>query len=171
MLSFQEILSRAYFSCEDMEQDVQETAKNDGFMMIKKSTDRDEENVMFKGTYKCYKGGVSGTRKARGTVKTDCQFSVHFCRHQATGIYSFTDTYDLVHNHPMNPASTTMSALARRFTPTQSNLIDTLHSMDVPVTSIVEELRKATNAIFQRKDVYNNLQQAKKKKSMDKYIF
>ena len=126
----------------------------------------------------CSKERISAIRveslaleRLKAQLKTDCQFSVHFCRHQATGIYSFTDTYDLVHNHPMDPASTTMSALARRFTPTQSNLIDALHSMDVPVTSIVEELRKATNATFQKKDVYNNLQQAKKKKLTDKYIF
>ena len=164
MPPFQEILSRVYLSLRKHGTRCPGTAKNDGFMVIKKSTDHNDENVIFKGTYKCYKSGVSGTRKAKGTAKTDCQFNVHFRRHQATGSYSFTDTYDLAHNHPMDPASTTISALARRFTPSQANLIDTLHSLNVPVTSIVEELRRATNAIVRKKDVYNNLQRSMRKR-------
>ena len=151
MPSFQEILSKLYLSYESMEQDIQETAKNDGFMVIKKNTDHNDENVVLKGTFKCYKSGVSGARKAKGTAKTDCQFNVHFRRHQATGSYSFTDTHDLAHNHPMDPASTTMSALARRFVPNQVNLIDILHSLSVPVAVIVEELRRDTNAVVQKK--------------------
>ena len=164
MPSFQEILSKLYLSYESMEQDVQETAKNDGFMVIKKNTDHNDENVELKGTFKCYKSGVSGARKAKDTAKTDCQFNVHFRRHQATGSYSFTDTHDLAHNHPMDPASTTMSALARRFVPNQVNLIDILHSLSVPVAVIVEELRRDTNAVVQKKDVYNNLQRSMRKR-------
>ena len=55
-----------------------------------------------------------------------------------------------------------MSAKARRFTTSQINLINSLRSKNVPIALIVEEIRKSTNAVIQRKDVYNSLQQSER---------
>ena len=62
----------------------------------------------------------------------------------------------------MDLASTVMSAKARRFTTSQVNLINSLRSKNVPIALIVEEIRKSTNAVIQRKDVYNSLQQSER---------
>ena len=163
MSSFQEIVTKSYSSYEELLQDVQEMAKQDDFVMIKKSTNRNEENAVLKGIFKCYKSGVSVTRdKSRGTTKTDCGFNLHFRRHQATSIYSFTSTYHLTHNHALNHNSTTMTPLARRFVPSQADLIDSMHSSGLPVSQIVTELRGRTNVIVQNKNVYNALQPCKR---------
>ena len=62
----------------------------------------------------------------------------------------------------MDPASVVMAALARRFAPSQVDLIISMRSRDVPVPTIVAELRRTTNAVVQNKDVYNALQRAER---------
>ena len=62
----------------------------------------------------------------------------------------------------MDPNSTTMTALARRFTPSQAQLIDYLHSNGLSVSRITAKLREKTNVMFQSKDVYNSLQKSER---------
>ena len=140
-----------------MVQDVEKSAKNDGFAFINKN----EEGVMLKGTFRCYNSGTS-TAQVRGTVKTDCPFNLHFTRHQATCTYAFTKNHNFTHNHPLDSNSTTMTAIARRFTPSQVDTINSMHSDGVAVSRIVEKLRERTNVTVQNKDVYNAMQQDKR---------
>jgi hypothetical protein len=168
MSSFQEILDKSYLSFAQLEHDAQATAAKDGFVLIRSSFGY-ITGVVSKGTFRCYKSGTSkaqpkGTSKVKpkGTSKTDCKFQVNFRRQMATGIYYFTDKHHLSHNHPMDPACTVMSAMVRRFTTSQANLISSMRSKNVPVALIIEELRKSTNAVIQKQDIYNSLQQSER---------
>ena len=145
-----------------MEQDTERAAKHVGFVVIKRNTDYSSERVLQKGSFRCYKDGSSRGKGIRRTAKSRCPFQVNFRRQQATGVYHFTSKCNLVHNHPLEEASTTMTAIARRFSPRQFDTIESLNSRDVPVSRIVEELRKTTNAIVQKRDVYNALQRCER---------
>lgn len=79
---------------------------------------------MLKGTFCCYKDGKSNFI---GTAKTDCRFKVHFRMKPSTGIYTFTPNHLLIHNHIMDPASTLMAAVTRRFAPKQLDTIEEMH--------------------------------------------
>ena len=48
-----------------------------------------------------------------------------------------------------------MSAMARCFAPSQSELVESMRSNEVPVPLIVAELRRNTDAMIQKRDVYN----------------
>jgi MULE transposase domain len=161
MSAFEEILSNSYSSFTTLEQAAQDAAKRDGFMIIKKSTEYSSDRVMMGGCIRCYK---SGKRHGdiRASAKTECPFYAWYRRHPATGVYFFNSNHKMTHNHVMDMDSTTMSAVARRFIPTQVELITRMRSLQVPVPLILEELSKTTDIMFNNKDVYNCLQRSKK---------
>ena len=72
--------------------------------------------------------------------------------------YHFTENCELAHNHPINPSSTTMTAMARRFTPKQRDIVESMHASGSSASQVVAELRKSTDVIFRKKDVYNAFQ-------------
>ena len=149
MSSFQEILSKSFSSFESLEQAAEEAAKIDGFVVIRKSTEY-SEGIMLGGCLCCYKCGKS-SGSSRGAAKCGCLFHAWFRRQTATGTYFFTKNRNLEHNHALDKASTTMSAMARRFTPSQRELVESMRSNEVPVPLIVAELRKNTDAMIQKR--------------------
>ena len=152
MTAFDELLVKSYATFTEVELDVTEAARMDGFMVIKRNTERSDEKVVKKGTFCCYKSGVSKSRTGR-TAKTDCKFRLHFRMKSATGVYSFTRNHHLTHNHRLNPASTRMSAMARRFTPSQLDTIPSMHAAGISVSQIVAKLKEQTNAVVLNRDV------------------
>ena len=157
MSPFESILNKIYSSSAELEQDAHAAATKEGFVLTKYNTDYASDNTVLKRSLRCYKSGTSKA-KIRTSAKTDCPFKLNY-RIQAGGsMYFFTSNHCLSYNHPMDPESTVTTALARRFTPTQVDLINSLRALDVPVAQIVAVLRKSTKAIILNKDVYNSLQ-------------
>lgn len=139
-----------------MEMDVAEAARRDGFLATKKNTDYTSERVIMKGTFCCHKSG--GTKIVGGrTNKTNCLFKLHFRRQTATGVCAFRPNPQLTHNHDLDPASAMMSAMARGFTPKQLTEINNMRSNGVSVAQITSELRRRTNSVVTKRDVYNAL--------------
>ena len=136
--------------------DVAAIAKREGFVATKRNTDYSLERILLKGVFCCYKSGRSRIGVG-STNKTDCPFKVNFRLQPATGTYAFTSNHNLVHNHDLDHASTTMSAVARRFAPEQLHLINDMDSSGSSVTQIASELRERTNAVVLRRDIYNAL--------------
>ena len=161
MSIFSEIVEKSYPTFAQMEQDVEKASVIDGFKTIKKNTRPLAGGNLSGGAFRCYKSGTS-TASTRGTLKTDCKFQLNFSRHRETGVYFFTKKRILTHSHTLDPNSATMTALARRFTPSQAQLIDYLHSNGLSVSRITAKLREKTNVMFQSKDVYNNLQNSER---------
>jgi hypothetical protein len=161
MSAFEEILVKSYPSFALMELDVVAAAKRDNFVVTRRSTEYASDRMMMKGTFCCYKSGKSNTR-SRGTAKTDCPFKIHFRMKSSTNVYAFTPNHHLVHNHAMDPASTVMTAMARRFAPRQLDTIESMHSRGSTVPQIVTELRETTNAAILPKDVYNSLRRSER---------
>lgn len=112
MTSFNEILNESYNSFAQLEWDVEEASRRDGFRVIKKYTYYSPERVLLKGAFRCYKNGTSRAKTPR-TLKTNCPFKIHFRRQSTDDIYSFTSNHDLRHNHVLDPTSTTMTDMAR----------------------------------------------------------
>jgi hypothetical protein len=155
MLTFEDILSKSYASFDQMELDVIAAAKNGNFMITRKGTEYTSGKVMLKGTFCCHKSGKSKTRSV-GTAKTDCGFKIHFRMKTSSGVYAFSANHHLTHNHPMDPATTGMSAVARRFAPQQLDIIHSMHSNGSTATQTVAELRGTTDAVVLTRSVYNS---------------
>ena len=162
MSTFTQILESSYKHFNQLLYAVEEAAKSDGFVINKKNVDYSKESrTIVKGSFRCYNGGESKAQSGR-TSKCGCPFQLNFRLNTKREIYTFTSTRNLEHNHPLEPASTTMTAKARRFTTAQLDLINSLHALKVPVPLMVEELRKTTTAIIQDRDIYNALQTSQK---------
>ena len=157
MSSFESILNTTYSSSAELEQDAHAAATKDGFVLTKCNTDYTVDKTVLKRSLRCYKSGTSKAQ-IRTSAKTDCPFKLNYRSQAGSGMYHFTSNHCLSHNHPMDAESTVITALARRFTPTQVDLISSLRALNVPVGQIVAELRKSTKAIILNKDVYNALQ-------------
>lgn len=129
----------------------------DSFVLTKHSTDYSQgSRILIKGSFRCYKSGVSKSENPNGSVKTNCPFKLNFRRHALSGIYSFTTKHVLSHNHPMDPVSTVVASKARRLTSSQINLVDAMHAMEVPISRITEVLQKKTRIKILNKDLYNS---------------
>ena len=107
---------------------MQDAAKEDSLALIKKNTEYAQDRVIIGGSFRCYKNGPR-KEKGRGSAKTDCPFHAWFRRHPTTGAYFFTSNHNMGHNHTPDPGSTTMSAVAGRFVPTQQELIEEMHAL------------------------------------------
>lgn len=155
-----EIVDKIYTTFESLEQDVHRAAGRDGFVVCKKNIDcsKDVANKILKGKLSLsQKWQIQSTSK-RGTAKTECPFRLNF-RWGATDMtYHFTENCELTHNHPINPSSTTMTAMVRRFTPKQRDIVESMHANRSPASQVVAELRKTTDVIIRKKDVYNAFQ-------------
>ena len=163
MSSFEKIVENAYQSFKDLEQDVQEAASIDGFVVTKCNTSYPSEKVLLKGSFRCHKSGQSKCKHiGQDTSKTHCDFQLNFRLRQDDGTYHFTTKRNLVHNHTMHPPSTVMTAMARRFVPSQFGLIEQLHASGVPIAQIVSELKKTTTAVIQKRDIYNAIQRSRR---------
>lgn len=128
-----------------------------GFVLTRSNTSYSTEKIVLKGSFRCHKSGKSKAQggSKRGTAKTDCSFKLNFRLRASEKTYHFTEHCELAHNHPINPSSTTMTAMARRFTPKQLDLIESMHANGSPALKVVIELRKTTDVVIQKKDVYN----------------
>ena len=78
----------------------------------------------------------------------------------ATGVYAFT-SHHLAHNHRLDPESTRMSAMARRFAPSQVDMIASMHSCGSSVPQIIAKIKETTNAVVLNRDIYNALSRLK----------
>lgn len=156
MSAFDDILAKFYASFVNMEIDVAEAARRDGFLVIKKNTDYTSERVIMKGAFCCHKSGAHKIVGGR-SIKSRCAFKINFRRQPATGVYAFRPNPVLVHNHALDPDTTLRPALARRFTPRQLAEIRSMHSSGISVSRIASELRKSTNAVVKKRDIYNAL--------------
>ena len=134
MFPFTSIATNSYACFSQLEQAAEEAAQRDGFVIIKKRTDYAADRSIIKGTYRCYKSGASTSQIRRGTAKTDCPFIIHFRRQAATGVYFFTPNYEFTHNNELDHTSTVMAPQARRFTPSQADLIDSPRASEVPIS-------------------------------------
>ena len=161
MSAFAELLSVSFPSFARLEQAAQDAAKKDSFALIKKNTEFAQDRVITGGSFRCYKNGQR-KEEGRGSAKTNCPFHAWFRRNPTTGLYFFTKNNNMEHNHTLDPGSTTMSAVARRFVPTQQELIEEMHALRVPVPLILAELSKTTDVIFTNNDVYNHLQRSQR---------
>ena len=137
MSHFNDILSHSFVSFSIMEEVVIKAGINDGFVIIKQNTDYLSGKIIQKGNFKCSKSGSSRSKGARSVGKSGfaCSKSVSVETHRRC-VYYFTSKPCLEHNHPINPASVTKSAMARRFAPSQLELIDSLNCKKVPISLI-----------------------------------
>jgi MULE transposase-like protein len=158
--SFESLLPKSFPTFAELEREAMGAAALAGFVLTRSNMNYSTEKVVLKGTFRCHfcgKSNIQSTSK-RGTAKTDCPFKLNFRLGATEMTYHFTENCELAHNHPINPSSTTMTALARRFTPKQRDIVELMHANGSPASQVVTELRKTTDVIFRKKDVYNALQ-------------
>lgn len=156
-MSFENLLSQSFPTFAELERGAMGAAALAGFVLTRSNTSYSTEKIVLKGSFRCHKSGKSKAQggSKRGTAKTDCSFKLNFRLRASEKTYHFTEHCELAHNHPINPSSTTMTAMARRFTPKQLDLIESMHANGSPALKVVIELRKTTDVVIQKKDVYN----------------